>query len=214
MKLLIIEDQAMIRQLLLMACRQACPEAELFDAATGADGVEQCRQIKPDIVLLDIMLPDCDGLSLVPKMRAIVSDLKVLVLSAHSDEYTMSRIKASRVNGFVDKGAQALSVLKEALTAVSQGQEYFCSVTMAIYDRMKADPFSFDKILSDREIELLSLFARGLSNQEIGERLSLKPNTVRNHRQNIMGKLGLTSTPQLIHYALEKGFLWSGHEGR
>jgi DNA-binding NarL/FixJ family response regulator len=210
MKLVLIEDQAMIRQLLVMACAQALPDAEIFSAASGADGMEQCRREQPAVVLLDLVLPDADGLDLVPQIREAVMGVKILVLSSHTDEFTLHRIQRSGVNGFVDKNEQAFGVLQEALAAVLEGRSYFCSMTQTLRARMKADPRSFSKVLSDREMELLALFGRGLSNDEIGEKLELRPNTVRNHRQNIMTKLGLGSTPQLIHYALEKGFTRSG----
>lgn len=210
MKLVLIEDQTMIRELLIIECRQAMPDAKVFGAASGAEGVALCEREQPEMVLLDLVLPDGDGLDLVATLRAKVSEVKILVLSSHADEYTMLRVQQSGVNGFVDKNDQAVEVLKEALRAVISGQPYFCSVTRRIQARMKADPQSFSKLLSDREMELLVLFGRGISNEEIGGKLDLRPNTVRNHRQNIMTKLGLGSTPQLIHYALEKGFTRSG----
>lgn len=210
MKLVLIEDQTMIRQLLVIACRQALPGAEVLGAASGAEGLALCEREQPDVVLLDLVLPDCDGLDLVANLRAKVGAVKILVLSSHADEYTVHRVQQSGVNGFVDKNDQAVEVLKEALQAVLAGQPYFCSVTQDILARMRADTQSFSKLLSDREMELLVLFGRGLSNEEIGAKLDLRPNTVRNHRQNIMTKLGLGSTPQLIHYALEKGFTRSG----
>lgn len=206
MKLVLIEDQAMIRQLLVMACKQALADADVFSAATGRDGVELCGREKPAVVLLDLVLPDGDGLDLVPEIRRTVGDAKILVLSSHTDEFTLHCVQRAGVNGFVDKNEQAFEVLREALAAVLGGRSYFCSATQSIRARMKADPQSFTKVLSDREMELLGLFGRGLSNEDIGGQLGLRLNTVRNHRQNIMTKLGLASTPQLMLYALDKGF--------
>jgi len=210
MKLVLIEDQAMIRQLLVMACKQALPEVETFTAANGAEGVELCRREQPALVLLDLVLPDCEGMDLVPALREAAPGTKILVLSSRTDEFTLHRVQRSGVNGFVDKNEQTLAVLQEALAAVLAGRSYFCSVTQTLRARMKADPQSFSKVLSDHEMELLALFGRGLSNEDMGDKLGLRPNTVRNHRQNIMTKLGLSSTPQLILYALEKGFIRSG----
>jgi two-component system response regulator NreC len=209
-KLVLIEDQVMIRQLLMMACRRALPDIKVFGASSGNEGMELCKREQPGLVLLDLVLPDRDGLDLVPEIRAAVAGAKILVLSSHADEFTLHRVQRAGVDGFVDKNEQAFEVLQEALASVLGGRAYFCSATQALRSRMKADPQSFSKLLSDREMELLGLFGRGLSNDEIGEKLELRPNTVRNHRQNIMTKLGLGSTPQLIHYALEKGFTRSG----
>ena len=206
MKLVIIEDQTMIRQMLVMACKQAMPGAEILSAANGAEGLELCKNEKPELVVLDLVLPDFDGLELVPLIQACGNGVKVLVLSSHADEFTVHRVQQSGVNGFIDKNAQTLGVLQEGLHVVVGGNSYYCSVVQAIRGQMRTDPLSFSKVLSDREMGLLGLLGKGLSNEEIGDRLGLRPNTVRNHRQNIMTKLGLSSTPQLIRYALEKGF--------
>lgn len=210
MKLVIIEDQTMIRQLLVMACKQAVADAEIFSAANGAEGLELCRREQPELVVLDLVLPDRDGLDLAPEIRASVSGVKVLVLSSHADEFTLHRVQQSGINGFIDKNAQTLAVLQEGLHVVLGGHSYYCSIVQGMRARMRADSLSFSKVLSDREMGLLGLLGQGLSNEIIGERLGLRPNTVRNHRQNIMTKLGLSSTPQLIRYALEKGFTRSG----
>lgn len=206
MKIVIIEDQTMIRHLLIMGCRKAKPKAEIYDASSGSEGLALCRRVKPDMVILDLMLPDCDGLSLVPGIRAASRDAKVLILSAHADEFTVYRMLKIGVNGFVDKNSQTFEVLSGALNTIEAGQTYYCSMIVSIRERMRSDPMSFSKVLSDREMRLLELLGEGLSNEEVGQRLNLRPNTVRNHRQNIMTKLGVSSTPQLIRYALTKGF--------
>lgn len=211
MKILIIEDQTMIRQLLTLACQQALDgSASILGAATGADGLAQCRNENPDLVVLDLALPDGDGLSLVPGIREACPGAKVLVLSSHMDEFTVHRVQQSGVHGFIDKNGQTLTILQEGLRALTEGRPYYCTAVQAMRARMRADPVSFAKVLSDREMELVVLFGRGLTNEQIAGQLGLRPNTVRNHRQNIMTKLGLGSTPQLIRYALEKGFTWTG----
>ena len=200
----------MIRQLLVMACTQAVPGVEVFSAADAAEGLALCLEKRPEIVVLDLVLPDREGLELVPDIRAAMKDTKILILSSHADEFTLHRVQQSGVNGFVDKNGQTLAVLQEALQAVLAGQPYYCSVMREMRSRMKADPLSFSKLLSDREMELLRLLGSGASNEDIALKVGLSPNTVRNHRQNIMTKLGIGSTPQLIRYAVEKGFTRMG----
>jgi len=207
MKLILIEDQAMIRQMLTMACQQALPEVKVLSAANGLDALELCTREQPKLVLLDLVLPDCDGLDLVPKLRAAVPGVKILVVSSDISECTIYRAQKAEVEGFVDKNKQAIHVLQEALASVLMGQPYYCSSTQSLRARMRADPKLFSKILSDREIELLGFFGQGQSNDDIAAKMDLRSNTVRNHRQNIMTKLGLCSTTQLIHYALDKGFI-------
>ncbi|AHF92320.1 histidine kinase [Opitutaceae bacterium TAV5] len=206
MKLVIVEDQTMLRELLVMACIRAIPTADVSAAANATDGLALCRERQPAVVLLDVVLPDGDGLRLVPDVRAAVPHVRVITLSSHTDEYTLYRAQSAGVNGFVDKNGQTLDILQEAITAVMAGQTYACSVVKEVRARVRADPMAFSKVLSDREMELLGFFGRGWSNEEVAARAGLSPRTARNHRQNIMTKLGLGSTPQLIRYALEKGF--------
>jgi len=206
MKLLLVEDQAMLRQLLAAACQEALPTATVLSAQSGLEALALCRDEQPDLVLLDLDLPDGDGLDLVPKLRAVVPGLKIIVISAGITESTLHRSQGVAVEGFVDKNKRAFEVLREALKSVLNGRSYFCATTQSLRSSMKADPKLFSKILSDREIELLAFFGQGMSNEDIGERLELRPNTVRNHRQNVMTKLGLNSSTQLIRYALDKGF--------
>jgi len=205
-KLVIVEDQALLRGLLVSACAQKLPQAEIHSAANATEGLRLCREIKPAVVLIDVVLPDGDGLEMVSAIRAVAPEAKVVGMSSHIDEYTLYRSQQAGVNGFVDKNGQTLDVLHEAIAAVLGGQTYACSVVREARARMRADPQAFSKLLSDREIELLCLFGRGWSNDQVGEHAGLTPRTARNHRQNIMMKLGLCSTPQLIRYAVEKGF--------
>jgi DNA-binding NarL/FixJ family response regulator len=206
MKLVIIEDQTLIQELLVMACRISYPAAEIHAAGSARDGLELCVRHSPDLVLLDIVLPDQDGVALLPCLRQASAKAKVIALSSHIDEYTLHRAFAAGVNGFVDKNFQTLNVLHEAVRAVLEGGDYASESVKEVRARMRADARSFAKVLSDREIELLGYFGHGKSNQEVATLLKLSPRTVRNHRHNIMTKLGLKSTPQLIRYALDKGF--------
>lgn len=206
MKLVIIEDQTLIQELLVMACRNFYPAASIHAGSTAAEGLALCGEQLPDIILLDIVLPDQDGLELLPAIREVVPEAKILVLSSHTDEYTLHRTFSSGVNGFVDKNLQTLGILHEAVEAVLAGKSYASTAVQKIRADMRADPRSFAKVLSDREIELLAHFGYGRSNEDVAALVGLSPRTVRNHRHNIMTKLDLNSTPQLIRYALDKGF--------
>ena len=206
MKIIVIEDQTMIRELLVLACRQAVPGVDARSAASGADGLALCRELQPEIALVDLVLPDCDGLELAGKILAESPDTRIIALSSHTDDVTLHRALASRIHGFVDKNEQTLDVLGAAIAAVRAGRPYYSSVAERARAALKRDPAAFNKILSDREQELVALFGRGLTNEEVAAQTQLTPHTVKNHRRNIMGKLGVHSTPQLIHYAIEKGF--------
>ncbi len=206
MNIVIIEDHQLVRELLVGSCGSLVPGAQVVGASSGAEGIALCRQHQPDIVLLDLVLPDGDGLDCVARILAAAPNARIIALTSHADEFTLHRAMRARVHGFVDKNEQSLHLLGEAIATVMEGRTYFSSVALRIREGLRKDPAAFDKILSDREQELLPFFGEGLSNAEVAQRVGLTAGTVKLHRRNIMGKLGVHSTPQLMRYALEKGF--------
>lgn len=206
MKVLVIEDQTMVRELLALACQQALPKAALRTAGTRAAALALCREAPPDLVILDLVLPDGDGLDLVPELFALAPAAKIIALSSHIDEFTLHRALSSRVHGILDKNEQPVRILREAIAAVLGGQQYVSSLVQRLKASVRANPTAFDKILSDREQGVLRLIGEGLTNDQIAARLKISASTAKNHRLNIMAKLDMHSTPQLIRYAIEKGF--------
>ncbi|MFT3829433.1 MAG: response regulator transcription factor [Opitutaceae bacterium] len=207
MKILVVEDQTMVRGLVSRVCRDTFPAAEIVEAGNGADALAVCGQLQPDLLLLDLELPDIDGLDLLDELRRhAAAVLRVLVLSSHTEPFALSRLRSAEIHGFVDKNEQTPETLCAALREVVAGHRYFSATVDRGHAALRADPRAFDKLLSDREQELLRLFGQGLSNDEVAARHGLTPVTARNHRRNIMGKLGIHSTPELIQYAIENGF--------
>ena len=205
-KIVIIEDHKLVRDMLAVSCRGVVPDAQVHVGSNGMEGVELCRREQPDLIFLDLVLPDADGLDLVPQIFAATPLSKVIALSSFADEFTVHRALRANVHGFVDKNEQPLDVLKEAIETVMSGRSYFSSAVQQLKASLRSDPASFDKLLSEHEQRLLSLFGEGLSNETVAERVGLSASTVKAHRRNILSKLGIHSTPELIHYALEKGF--------
>lgn len=206
MKVLVIEDQTMVRELLALACKQALPKSGVRTAGSRADALALCREAPPDLVILDLVLPDGDGLDLLPDLFALAPGAKIIALSSHIDEFTLHRALSSRVHGILDKNEQPVRILREAITAVLGGQQYVSSLVQRLKASVRANPAAFDKILSDREQGVLRLVGEGLTNDQIATRLKISASTAKNHRLNIMAKLDMHSTPQLIRYAIEKGF--------
>ena len=206
MNILIIEDHTLVHDMLAAACAQLFPAAGLHITGEGKKGVELCALVKPDLVFLDLVLPDCDGLDLVPKLLEASPQAKVIALTSFADEFTVHRVLQTKVHGFIAKNEQPLGLLKEAIDTVLAGGRYFSPVVDRIKAALRADPASFDKVLSDHEQGLLKLFGEGLDNEAVAARVGLSANTVKVHRRNILSKLNLHSTPELMHYALEKGF--------
>jgi len=209
-RILIVEDQTMIRELLVNACAKAVPKAMLAEAGDGAEATKRCREHAPDLVILDLELPDMDGLDLLGSLRELAPDVRVIALSSHTDEFTLHRAAQFKVNGFVDKNEQPLEILRGAIAKVMDGKTYFSPVVERVRNSLRADPIAFTKLLSDHEQYLLTLMGRGLTNEEVAAMVGLSAVTVKTHRRNIMGKLGFHSTPELIRYALDKGFIRTG----
>ncbi|HKB92329.1 MAG TPA: response regulator transcription factor [Opitutaceae bacterium] len=206
MNVLVIEDQTMVRELLVIACQQILPSASVSTSANAVEALEACRRSPPELILLDLVLPGRDGLDLLKDLLILAPKAKVIVLSSYIDEFTLHRVQDSGVNGLLDKNEQSVKVLAEAITAVLDGRRYISSSVQQMWSFIRADPIAFDKILSEREQEVLRLVGAGLTNEKIAQQLEISTLTARNHRLNIMGKLGLHSTPELIRYAMEKGF--------
>ncbi len=206
MNILIIEDHTLVHDMLALACGRLFPTAELHVTADGAHAVALCRRMEPDLVFLDLVLPDCDGLELLPKLLAEAANAKVIALTSFADDFTVHRVLQAKVHGFIAKNEQPLELLKEAVETVLAGGRYYSPVVERVKAALRADPGSFDKVLSEHEQRLLALFGEGLGNAAVAARVGLSANTIKVHRRNILNKLNLHSTPELMHYALEKGF--------
>jgi DNA-binding NarL/FixJ family response regulator len=206
LKIAVIEDHALMRDLLVKACRETIREAVVSGAKDAASGVALCSTMQPDVVILDLALPDGDGLDLLDDFIRACSGAKIIGISGYTDEFTLHRAMHSKLHGFVDKNEQTVDALADAIRSVMKGERY---LSPAVYDThltLRNDPVSFDKILSEREQSLLSLFGRGLTNEQVAAKVGLSELTVRNHRCRLMAKLDIRTSPELIRYALEKGF--------
>lgn len=206
MNILVVEDQTIVRELLMRACAEAVPGSTLRGAGTREAALAECSRQPPDLLILDLVLPDGDGLELVEGIFARAPEVRVVVLSSHIDEFTLARALKSRVHGIIDKNEQPVKILSDAIATVLAGRRYISSTVQQFQASMRANPASFDKLLTDREQEVLRCIGEGLNSEEVAKRLSISLSTARNHRINIMEKLDIHSTPQLIRYALEKGF--------
>ena len=207
LSMVVIEDHTLIREMLVATCANSFPGSRVVGAGDAARGLKLCEEAQPDLVFLDLALPDRDGLDLLPDLFSACSRCKVIALSSYTDEFTLHRALRSNVHGFVDKNEQPLEVLSEAIATVLKGNRYFSSTALRVKASLRNDPAAFDKLLSDWEQQLLGLLGRGLSNEDIARREKLSAITVRTHRCRIMAKLGIHSTPELISYAVEKGFV-------
>lgn len=212
MRILIADDHAIVREG-LRNLLEAQPDIEVVgEATTGEETVDKTREIKPDIVLMDITMPGMNGLEATSRIKQSNADIKVLVLTMHEGDEYFFKMLNSGASGYFIKGGSSAELIS-ALRAVRQG-DVFLYPTMAkkllsdYLQRVKSgqDKESYDG-LTNREREIVKLIAEGHTNQEIADLLVLSVATVQTHRAHIMAKLGLRSPVELIRYALRRGFI-------
>jgi len=212
-RVVIVEDQRLVAEFLQFHCRDL--KLQVVRHCVGyVDGLAAVRELKPDLVLLDISLPDGDGLEMA---RIIIEELprvKVLTVSSHHDPWTMLQVQRIGIHGFVDKNDQRPEVLTEAIHAVLGGRVYYTPVVNQSSATIRRDPKSFIRVLSDYETRILSMIGESKSDEEIATVLSISPATVQSRRRDIMKKLDIHSTPKLLHYAIVSGLTRAEQLGR
>ena len=182
--------------------------------ASFEEGLAAIRLHKPDMVLMDISLPDGDGLELARMVIDELPRVKVLAISSHHDPWTMLQVQRIGIHGFVDKNDQRSEVLSEAILAVLGGRVYYTPVVNQSSASIRRDPKSFIRVLSDYETRILSMIGESKSDEEIAVVLNISPTTVQSRRRDIMRKLDIHSTPKLIHYAIVNGLTRAEQLGR
>lgn len=212
-RVVIVEDQRLVSEFLQFHCRDLQLEV-VQQCASFEEGLAAIRLHKPDMVLMDISLPDGDGLELARMVIEELPRVKVLAISSHHDPWTMLQVQRIGIHGFVDKNDQRSEVLTEAMLAVLGGRVYYTPVVNQSSASIRRDPKSFIRVLSDYETRILSMIGESKSDEEIAVVLNVSPATVQSRRRDIMRKLDIHSTPKLIHYAIVNGLTRAEQLGR
>jgi DNA-binding NarL/FixJ family response regulator len=203
---LLVEDQRLFRSLLANHLSLQTDFELVGQAADGISGWSLYQQLKPDLILLDIMIPGLNGFDLGQRILMESPAANILAITSQMDRDTTNRIFEIGFKGYVEK-EQPIEVLHEAMLAVAEGGLYFTQLVRENRFRINSEPTALRKIMSDRECQILREVASGHSNREIAERLSLSRRTVENHRYRILKKLNLESTSQLITFAFKNGLM-------
>jgi two-component system response regulator NreC len=207
-RVLIVDDHAVVRaglKLLLEAEEDLEPVGE---AGTGRDAIFEARTLKPDVILLDVVMPDRSGLDVLPQLLHEQPETKVLVLSMQDDPQYVRQAFASGASGYVLKEAADTEVVA-AIREVAKGGRYVHPELGArlVVAETEAARRAEEDPLSDREREVLRLLALGHTNQEIAKQLYISVRTAETHRAHIMQKLRLSSRAELVRHALAEGLL-------
>ncbi len=213
LEIVIVEDQKLFQELLAQLVTSVFGYKVVGVAGDGITALKLCREFRPGLVLLDICIPQTSGLVVAEILKADFPSTKILAVSSENDPVTIHKAFKLNIQGFLDKSTQTIEILTEAIRKVSEGSTFYSPSILRVRDKLLDEPMSFQKILSAREQEILSLIGGCYSDQEIGNLVGLSPSTVQTHRKNIMGKVGVHSTPELIRYAAENGF-WKPHEDK
>jgi two-component system response regulator NreC len=207
-RVLIVDDHAVVRaglKLLLEAEEDLEPVGE---AGTGREAIFQARSLKPDVILLDVVMPDQSGLDVLPTLLHERPETKVLVLSMQDDPQYVRQAFATGASGYVLKEAADTEVVA-AIREVAKGGRYVHPELGArlVFAETEAARRAEEDPLSDREREVLRLLALGHTNQEIAKQLYISVRTAETHRAHIMQKLRLSTRAELVRHALAQGLL-------
>jgi DNA-binding NarL/FixJ family response regulator len=205
MKIAIVEDERLFRDVLRKACASDLGHEVVGEAGTGREALLVVPESLPDLLILDIHLPDMDGFEVLRCLRRKRALIRTLVISSYFDEYTLCRVEHAAVQGFIDKSTNTVVELNNAIAAIEGGSTYFPRPFTEARRAHSRNPVAFDKILTDREQTILSLVGEPLSDAEIAAKLELSPETIEKHRFNIMRKLGLTSRAESARFARRCG---------
>lgn len=211
-RILLVDDHAVVRAGLKMLLTSDASLLIVGEAENGAEGVRLAQELHPDVVLMDISMPDMNGIEATRRIKEHCADCVVLALTMHEDDQYFFEMLSAGASGYLPKRA-APDDLTSAIHAVHRGGVFlFPSVARALVQdyrdrRDSAGAGHRIDVLSEREREVLALIAQGRSNQQIADELVISIKTVNRHRENIMAKLDLHSRVALVRYAIEKGLI-------
>jgi two-component system response regulator NreC len=211
-RLLLVDDHAVVRTGLRMLLESESDLQIVGEAGSAAEALQAVERLQPDVVLLDIGLPDLSGIEVARQVKQRSPAAAVVALTIHEDEEYFFKMLDAGASGYVPKRA-APEELIQAIQAAAAGEVYLYPslAKLLVKDYLSGDNIDRGREALDgltaREQEVLTLLADGMSNAEIAGQLTISPKTVARHRENIMRKLNLHSRAELVKYAIRKGII-------
>lgn len=211
-RLLLVDDHAVVRSGLRMLLDGEDNVEIVGEAGTASEAINAVATLKPDVILMDIGLPDMSGIDAAKEVKRLWPEVAIVALTIHEDQEYFFKMLEAGASGYVPKRA-APEELMTAIQVAASGEVYLYPslAKLLVRDYLTQPPVeSSEQNMNDltpREQEVLTLLADGNSNAEIAEKLSISPKTVSRHRENIMHKLNLHSRTELVKYAIRKGII-------
>jgi two-component system response regulator NreC len=210
-RLLLVDDHAVVRSGLRMLLENERDVEIIGEASSASEAVEAAARLKPNVILMDIGLPDLSGIEATREIKKRMADVAIVALTIHEDEEYFFKMLEVGASGYVPKRA-APEELLTAIRAAAAGQVYLYPslaklLVRDFLDGGHATGGQTSSDLTEREQEVLTYLAEGASNEEIATSLVISPKTVARHRENIMRKLNLHSRAELVRYAIRKGII-------
>lgn len=179
------------------------------EASDGLQAVELATELQPDVIVMDIKMPQLSGVDATKRIRSAAPKVRVLALTAYDDDPYIFGLLEAGASGYVLKTAESSELIR-AIRAVAAGQSALDPAVAPRIIARVAQPASVAESLTERELEVLRLAARGLTNKQIGHDLDISDRTVQNHLANIYAKLGVASRTEAVTAALQRGMLRLG----
>ena len=211
LRILVVEDHLTVREGVKLLVNAQADMEVIGEAGDGEIAIVQAEKLKPDVIVMDISMPNLNGLKATKRLRRNDPDIKILTLTRHTDDGYLQQLLTAGANGYVLKQS-APTELINAIRAVAKGDAYLDpSLTRKVMggyvNRSSALRGENKGELTDRESEVLRLIAFGYSNKDIGEQLELSIKTVEAHKSNAMKKLGISSRIDIVRYAILRDWL-------
>ena len=205
-RVLLVDDHAVVRGGLSFFLSTTEDIAVVGEAADGEQALRLCAQLQPDVVVMDMLMPQMDGFTATQQIRQHYPGIHVIALTSFTDGAFVQRALQAGASGYLLKDVQARE-LADAIRAAHAGRATLApEATQALIQTM-AQPVQAGEALSEREREVLARMARGLSNGEIAAQLTISTNTVRHHVRNILAKLEVTNRTEAVHVAMQRGLV-------
>jgi DNA-binding NarL/FixJ family response regulator len=213
---LVAEDHAIVRQGLCALLKADAHFKVVGEARTGREAVELARSLRPNVILMDIAMPELNGLEATRQILAANASARIIILSAHSDDQYIERTSAAGVAGYLEKQMSA-DILTTAITEVANGRKFFSPAVARRMPQGRAPSRSREGFLltsgirpiTSREAEVLQLVTEGSANKQVAATLGISIKTVEKHRQHLMDKLNIHDTAGLTRYAIAAGVIES-----